>query len=151
LAERKRLQIGVIVSAETKQTVEAMARDSGQSQGQIVERLIEKALSYERMFERLDTTPERMAEQAENAILVRRGYRPVRTLYGIAWLPKTSPEVAAFVPWRPDEIQPEPVEIPPPPEPPSAEERAANIAKGLRDLEEEFAKFKGLVTKDAKK
>jgi predicted transcriptional regulator len=47
---RKRPQLGIIVTQETKNRVEQMARESGRSMGQVAEQLIEEALHNRRIL-----------------------------------------------------------------------------------------------------
>jgi hypothetical protein len=44
---RKRAQLGIIVSTNTKKTIERLARESGRSQAVVSEELIEKGLAYD--------------------------------------------------------------------------------------------------------
>jgi predicted HicB family RNase H-like nuclease len=51
--KRKRPQIGIIVTKETKEIIEQMAQESGQSMGQTVEQLIHEALHTRRILNAL--------------------------------------------------------------------------------------------------
>src|SRR5262245_22106447 len=53
--KRKRPQLGIIVSQETKDRIEQLARDSSRSMGQVVEHLIEEALHTRRLLSDLQS------------------------------------------------------------------------------------------------
>ena len=50
--KRERYSIGAIVTAEMKQLIDETAKASGRSQGQVIEYLCEKAVTYDRMAAR---------------------------------------------------------------------------------------------------
>jgi hypothetical protein len=135
----QRYQIGVIVTGETKAVITKAAKESGRTISREVEILIEKALQYDRLFERTRMTAEEIASQSEDAALMRRGYTPVHTSHGKVWYPPGWPGLERFVEYKPGEPQPEPVEVPPP-EPMSEQEAARN----LRDHEERIARLEAL-------
>jgi hypothetical protein len=112
--QKKRVQLGIIVSRETKNTIAEMARVSGRSQGQISEDLIEKGLKFEPTLAGIRGELEEIRKRQPEDWWRREGYLPVHTAYGIVWCPRGYPGVQAFVEWRPGEPRPEPVEVPPP-------------------------------------
>jgi Ribbon-helix-helix protein, copG family len=91
LAKRERPQLNVIVSSEMKDRIAQMAADSGQSMGQIVEQLLDRAITYDRMLDAMNTSLQEIKRgQIENAFRAE-GYHRVGTPYGIAWLPRDYP------------------------------------------------------------
>jgi hypothetical protein len=117
MAQRKRIQVNIVLSVQMKETLEKLARESDRSQAHVVVSLIEKALAYDLMFERLNTTPEKLAKQSQAAMFDRIGYRAIRIVHGnevfVVYVPKAYPlEQSGFIPWG-DGPKPEPVEIPP--------------------------------------
>jgi predicted DNA-binding protein len=121
---KKRVQLGIIVSRETKKTVADLARDSGRSQGQVCEELIEKGLAYDSTLAEIRNELEAIRKGNAETEWRRAGYTPVHTAHGIVWCPRSYPGLQ----------QPEPAEVPSP-EPLSEEEAARN----LRDHEEYIA------------
>jgi hypothetical protein len=91
LAKRERPQLNVLVSSEMKDLISEMATNSGQSMGQVVERLLDRAITYDKM---LDTMKQSMAEIRRGSIEAAfraEGYTPVRSPYGTIWVPKEYP------------------------------------------------------------
>ncbi|HEY2535254.1 MAG TPA: hypothetical protein VGJ20_46415 [Xanthobacteraceae bacterium] len=122
--QRKRVQLGIIVSRETKKTVEDLARDSGRSQGQVCEELIAKGLAYDSTLAGIRDELETIRKGNAETEWQRAGYTPVHTAHGIVWCPRGFPGLQPIGEYSPDEPQPEPAEVPPP-EPLSEEEEAA--------------------------
>ena len=60
---KKRVQLGIIVSKATKEDIAARAHDTGVSQGQLCENLIEKGLAYDRMLLEIWWKLERMEKE----------------------------------------------------------------------------------------
>jgi hypothetical protein len=103
-AERKRIQLGLIVTAETKTIIDEEADRSGRSQSQVAEWLIEKALQYDRMLTAMNTTFDEIKRGNFEGALQREGYHPVRSSYGKIWYPPDYPlERSGFKPWKPGE------------------------------------------------
>src|SRR5215510_8823442 len=91
MRREQRPQLNVIVSSEMKDLISEMAKNSGQSMGQIVERLLDRAITYDKM---LDTMKQSMAEIRRGNIETAfraEGYAPVRSPYGTIWVPKEYP------------------------------------------------------------
>jgi hypothetical protein len=100
----RRYQIGVIVTGETKAVIDAAAKASGRTISREVEHLIERALGFEHMFESMRTTLAQIESGSITSALRRKGYTPVRTPHGEAWLPPTYPiEKSGFI--SPEEDQ----------------------------------------------
>jgi hypothetical protein len=103
----KRVQFATSFSRETKARIEQMARDTGQSQRQICEHLIETALLFRGLAENV------------NATFYRLGYTPLRTAHGLVWYPPGHPEApkrGGFEAWQPGELEAlgiEAVDLPP--------------------------------------
>jgi hypothetical protein len=60
--KRRRIQVGLIVSAEIKQRLVQAASQTGLTQSQIAERLIERAFHDDVMFAAMSTTVEQVKE-----------------------------------------------------------------------------------------
>jgi hypothetical protein len=103
-AERRRIQVGLIISAETKALIERESQRSGLTQSQVAERLIERALTYDGMFKAMNATLDEIRRRNVQAAMQREGYVPHRTPYGMAYLPPDTPlEGSGFKPWEPGE------------------------------------------------
>jgi hypothetical protein len=92
----KRVQFATSFSGETKARIEKLARETGQSQRQICEHLIELALLFRALGESVPAT------------LFRLGYTPKRTAHGPIWYPRGHPEApprGGFEPWQPGELE----------------------------------------------
>jgi hypothetical protein len=85
--KRKRIQLGLIVSAAVKARLIEASALSGKTQSQEAEALIERALTTEAMFKAMNTTDEKLAE----SVFQKYGYTPVHSPYGKIWLPKDHP------------------------------------------------------------
>jgi hypothetical protein len=146
-AERRRIQVGLIISAETKATIEAEAARSGQTQSQVAERLIERGLDHDRTIKAMGATLDDIQRRNIHAAMVREGYHPLRTRYGMAYLPPATPlERSGFQPWQPGELEAlgiEAVELPPP------EPLPDRTAEAMAELEARFAKLEALVRKQS--
>lgn len=124
--QKKRVQLGIIVSRETKKTVADLARDSGRSQGQVCEELIEKGLAYDSTLAGIRNELEAIRKGNAETEWRRAGYTPVHTAHGIVWCPRGFPGLQPVVENRPGEAQPESVEAPPP-EPLSEDDAACKL------------------------
>jgi hypothetical protein len=132
--QMKRVQLGIIVSRETKKMIEGLARDSGRSQGQICEELIKKGLDYDSVLARIRDELEEIRRGTPEMWWKSLGYTPVNTAHGIVWCPRGYPGLEPFVEWKPEEPLPEPADVLPS-EPLSEDEAVRN----LRDHEERIA------------
>src|SRR5262245_16383419 len=92
LARRElRPQLNVIVSAEMKDLISEMAANSGQSMGQVVEQMLDRAITYDRMLDIVGKSMEEIVrKRIENAFRVE-GFNPVRSPYGTVWVPRDYP------------------------------------------------------------
>jgi hypothetical protein len=101
-AERKRIQLGLIVTAETKATIDKLAADSGRTQSQVAEMLIERVLQYDKMLTAMNTTLDEIKRGNFEGALHREGYHPVRSPHGKIWLPPGYPvtQRSGFEPWK---------------------------------------------------
>jgi hypothetical protein len=79
--KRKRPQLGVIVSQETRDRIEQMAHDSNRSMGQVVEQLIEEALYTRRLLGDVQSVEEAGTKVLEFT-LFRHLWSPIRTDQG---------------------------------------------------------------------
>ena len=109
-AARKRIQLGLIVSAETKATIDKLAAESERTQSQVAEMLIERALHYDKTLAAMNETFDEIRRRNFEAALQREGYHPVRSPYGKIWYPPDYPlQRSGFEPWKPGE-EPKPDE-----------------------------------------
>ena len=103
-AERKRIQLGLIVSADTKATIDKLADDSGRTQSQVAEWLIERALHYDNVIAAMNATFDEIKRGNLEGAFQREGYHPVRSPYGKIWYPPDYPlQRGGFEPWKPGE------------------------------------------------
>jgi hypothetical protein len=86
-SKRKRPQLGIIVTQETKDRVEQMARATGRSMGQVAEQLIEEALYSRRLLSDLQSI-EGAGTKVLAFALFRHLWSPIRTDQGDeVWAP----------------------------------------------------------------
>jgi hypothetical protein len=99
----KRLQLGIIVSRKTKETIEKLARDTGQSQGQVCEVLIEKAIYLDSLVAAMGRTMEAIRDGNIETAFRRAGYVPFNSSYGKIWVPASYPLThrSGFIPPEP--------------------------------------------------
>jgi hypothetical protein len=111
----KRFSLGLKVTAETKAVIDREARNTGRSQSQVAELLIEKALTYDQIISALNQSLEDVRRGQTEAAFQREGYRWVHSTYGKIWLPKDHPigSRSDFVPVEEGEYVYPPVDIPP--------------------------------------
>jgi predicted DNA-binding protein len=91
VGKRKRPQLGIIVSQETKDRIERLAQASGRSQGQVVEQLIERAILYDSVIAAMNRTLDDIRRGHIEEAFRGDGYTPVKTPYGQIWLPPNHP------------------------------------------------------------
>jgi hypothetical protein len=117
-ADRKRIQVGLIITAETRAAIEAEAARSGRTLSQVAELLIEKALQYDRVIAAMNASLDEIRRRNIHAAMLREGYHPMQTPYGRAYLPPDMPlERSGFKSWAPGELEAfgtETVEVPSP-------------------------------------
>jgi hypothetical protein len=108
---RKRIQLGLIVTAETKAVIDEEAQRSGRTQSQVAEILIERALQYDKMLTAMNTTFDEIKRGNFEGALHREGYHPVRSPHGKIWYPPNYPiQRSGFEPWKPGE-EPKPDDL----------------------------------------
>ena len=90
-AVRKRVQLNVIVSAETKQLIERLARESDRSQGQVAEALIERSIVYDSVIAAMNRTLDDIRRGHIEEAFRSDGYTPLKTPYGQIWVPRDFP------------------------------------------------------------
>jgi hypothetical protein len=73
-AEGERISLGLKVTAEMKAKIDAVAKESGRTQSQEVERLIERALHYDMMLAAMNTTVEEIVNGNVKAAMHKVGY-----------------------------------------------------------------------------
>jgi hypothetical protein len=86
-AKGKRVSLGLKVTAEAKRHIDKAAQDSGRTQSQEAERLIESALLYAEMFKAMNTPDKKLLA----SVFRKAGYTPRHTPYGDIWLPQGHP------------------------------------------------------------
>lgn len=95
----ERYALGLRVSAEIKQLLDKTAHDTGSTQSQVAERLIERALHYDRMLLAMNTTMDEIRRGNLEGAFRSEGYFSVRSPYGNIWYPRDFPtEQTRFVP-----------------------------------------------------
>ena len=83
---RDRLPLGLKVTAKMKRYIDKLARDSGRTQSQEAELLMESALEFKITLGSMRTTLAEMETQNIDAVLFRLGYTPIRHVHeGKAW------------------------------------------------------------------
>jgi hypothetical protein len=105
--QAKRVQLNVIVTAATKALIERLAAETGRSQGQVAELLIEKAITYDQTVAAMNRSLEDIQRGNVEAALQRMGHIPVRSPHGKIWLPPNYPVAhrSGFVPWDEGEFE----------------------------------------------
>jgi hypothetical protein len=102
-AKGKRVSLGLKVTAEVKRHIDSAARASGRTQSQEAEHLIERALQYDQMLTAMHRTVAEIDTGNVDAAFRRKGYAPMRTPYGTAWMPPGYPiEQSGFIPQEED-------------------------------------------------
>jgi hypothetical protein len=98
--KKQRVQLAFIASVKTKREIERRAAASGRSQGQVVEELVERALTYEDLVKTFGRALEEIQRENFEAALQRAGYMPVRFVDGRkAWVHQPDPgKRSGFVP-----------------------------------------------------
>src|SRR5215831_14540154 len=91
--QKKRIQLGVIISVAAKRKIEEMARNEGRSQGQICEELIKKGLDYDSRLAAIHDKLEEIRKSSAEREWHRAGYVPVHTEHGIIYVPRGHPGV----------------------------------------------------------
>jgi hypothetical protein len=97
----KRVSLGLKVTADVKRHIDAAARASGRTQSQEAERLIEQALTYNRMLEAMRTSLPEIQQRNAEADFRRRGYTVIHDSHGDIWLPPghpAAPKPGGFIP-----------------------------------------------------
>jgi hypothetical protein len=89
--EGQRYSLGLRVSAETKQILDETARWTGSTQSQVAERLIDRALHYDRMLSAMNKTMGEIRRGNLEGAFRSEGYTPIHTSYGNVWVPRDYP------------------------------------------------------------
>jgi hypothetical protein len=89
--ERARHQVGLIITAEMKQTLERMAEESGRTQSQVAEWLMDRCIHYDRMLNVMNVSMEHIRSGNLERALREEGYTPVHSPYGNIWYPRDYP------------------------------------------------------------
>jgi hypothetical protein len=87
----QRYALGLRVAAETKQLLDDIARRTGSTQSQVAERLIDRALHYDRMLSAMNTTMDNIRRGNLEAAFRSEGYSPIHSPYGNVWVPRDYP------------------------------------------------------------
>jgi hypothetical protein len=94
-ASGKRVSLGLKVRAEVKRLIDQAAQDSGRTQSQEAEALIEKALTYDSMLSSMKTSLAEIENGNLEAAFRRAGYAPIRLADGTkGWVPEEK------LPWK---------------------------------------------------
>lgn len=96
---RTRVSLGLKVTAEMKDRIEAAAKRSGRTQSQEAEAWLERALQYDAMLATLRKQLAEFETMAVEGIFLSRGYRiGQHSQWGPVWVPKDYPgERSGFV------------------------------------------------------
>jgi hypothetical protein len=115
---RKRVQLGLIVTARMKALIQEEAERTGRTQSQAAEAMLERLLAIENTLRAMNRTPESLAREVTEAEMIRSGYRKQhdpQSPLGFVWLPPNTPGPhSGFEPWEEGEYVPPSVEIPAP-------------------------------------
>src|SRR5262245_60849443 len=79
--KRERYSIGTIVTAEMKKLIDETAKATGRSQGQVIEHLIEKALTYDRIVSGMNKSMDEIRRGNVEAAFRAEGYVPITSLW----------------------------------------------------------------------
>jgi predicted transcriptional regulator len=94
----QRYALGLRVSAEIKQMLDQTAKATGSTQSQVAERLIDRALHYDRMLSAMNTTMDAIRRGNFKAAAQSEGYSPIHTPYGDVFVPPDYPiERSGFI------------------------------------------------------
>jgi len=98
-APGSRVSLGLKVTAQIKDLLDAQAKVSGRTQSQEAEMMIERTIHYDRAFAAMKMTLEEIERGNLEAELQRKGYSFLRTEHGKVWLPPDYPgERSGFIP-----------------------------------------------------
>ena len=85
-------------SAEIKELLDKTAHNTGSTQSQVAESLINRALHYDRMLSAMDTTMDEIRRGNLEGAFWSEGYFSVRSPYGNIWYPRDFPiERSGFI------------------------------------------------------
>ncbi len=98
--EGNRVSLGLKVTAEIKGRIDAAAKESGRTQSQEAERLIERAFQYDELLEAMRTTMAKIKDGNIEAAFRIAGYRPLHSPHGKIWVPRDYPlkQISGFIP-----------------------------------------------------
>jgi hypothetical protein len=93
--KRKRPQLGIIVSQETKDVIERLAREGNRSMGQVAEEMIQEALHTRKVLTNVRDSlrkVEDIGSRAIGTVLFHHMWTPLRTTKGgTVWAPPDTP------------------------------------------------------------
>ena len=96
--EGQRYSLGLRVSAEIKQILDETARRTGSTQSQVAERLIDRALHYDRMLSAMNTSMDEIRRGNLEGAFRSAGYSSINSPYGKIWFPRDYPmERSGFI------------------------------------------------------
>jgi hypothetical protein len=103
--EGRRYPLGLRVTAQIKRRIDEMARNSGRTQSQEAEDLLEKALQAERLLAAAGTSLPEVKQAHAEADFRARGYVAVHSPHGDIWFPPGYPgiERSGFIPQPPED------------------------------------------------
>jgi hypothetical protein len=90
-AEGKRISLGLKVTAAVKRRIDKAAQDSGRTQSQEAEALIERAFLYDGMLQAIRTTLANISKGRIDAAFREAGFTAIHTPYGKVWVPRDFP------------------------------------------------------------
>jgi hypothetical protein len=102
----KRFALGLRVTAETKQAIEAAAKATGRTQSQQAEDMLERCRTYDALMEGMRTTVEQVTKGRIEQAFREAGYTETRSGPGgtIAWVLTAS--LAKHSGFKPEDEQP---------------------------------------------
>jgi hypothetical protein len=89
--QQKRHQLAFIASAEVKELIVSMAQSSGRTQSQVVELLIERAITYDRTVASMNRSLDEIRRGNIEGALRAEGYVAGASPYGKIWYPPGYP------------------------------------------------------------
>jgi hypothetical protein len=103
---KKRIQVSMILSAETKKRLDQEAKVSGRTLSQVGEWLIDRALTLDDTLKQMNRSLTGIDRENFEIEMRRRGYTKLNDPRGVVWLPPGAPvERSGFIPWAEDEQQ----------------------------------------------
>jgi hypothetical protein len=88
----KRASLGLKVRIDIKRRIDEAAKNSGRTQSQEAEALIEKALTIEAVLAGMGSSDEKIIRQGLEAAARKLGYKPHVGVHGTEWYPPGHPK-----------------------------------------------------------